>query len=91
MKPKFRTNLCRLFEIEYPVFQAGMGSVAGPELVAAVSNAGSLGILPATMVAPEEVRRSIRQVRQFTSRPFGVNLLLQQDMFPPATLTFPPT
>ncbi len=81
--PPFRTSLCEIFGIRYPIFQAGMGNVAGPELVAAVSNAGGLGILPATMMPPEEVRRSIRQVRQLTSRPFGVNLLLQEDMFPP--------
>ena len=44
-KPNFKTPLCGLLGIEYPVIQAGMGDVAGPDLVAAESNAGGLGIL----------------------------------------------
>jgi nitronate monooxygenase len=86
-KPIFKTDICRLFDIEYPIFQAGMGNVAGPELVAAVSNAGGLGILSATMLSPDAVRKSIQEVRQLTDKPFGINLLLQQDMFPPADFT----
>ena len=43
--PRFRTSLCDLLGIEYPVLQAGMTGVAGPALVAAVSRAGGLGIL----------------------------------------------
>lgn len=44
---QFRTPLCDLFDIEYPVLLAGMGGGSGPELAAAVSNAGGLGVLGA--------------------------------------------
>jgi nitronate monooxygenase len=71
-----RTPLCDLLGIEHPVFQSGMRRLAGPDLVAAVSNAGGLGILAGVGQPPEEVRRQIREVRALTSRPFGVNLWL---------------
>ena len=81
--PKFKTPLCDLLNITYPIVQAGMGDVAGPELVAAVSNAGGLGILSGTMVPPDVLQNNIRKIRSLTNRPFGVNLLLQQDIYPP--------
>jgi NAD(P)H-dependent flavin oxidoreductase YrpB (nitropropane dioxygenase family) len=56
---KFKTSLCDLLKIEYPIIQAGMGDVAGPELVAAVCNAGGLGILAATMVPPDVLRNNM--------------------------------
>ncbi|MEE9400650.1 MAG: nitronate monooxygenase, partial [Dehalococcoidia bacterium] len=40
-----RTKLCDMLGIEYPIFLAGMGGVCGPTIVAAVSNAGGLGVL----------------------------------------------
>jgi nitronate monooxygenase len=85
--PRFRTSLCDLFGIEYPIVQSGMGSVAGPALAAAVSRAGGLGILGCAHVPPDEVRKRIREVKQLTDRPFGVNLLLHTDMWPPADMT----
>jgi nitronate monooxygenase len=78
-----RTPICSLLGIEHPVVQAGMAGAAGPELVAAVSNAGGLGILPGLNVAPHTLREQIRKVRALTSRPFGVNLWLHADMWPP--------
>lgn len=81
------TRLCDLLKIKYPIIQAGMANVAGPDLVAAVSNAGGLGILPATMIAPNVLREDIRRIRDLTSQPFGVNLLLHRDFFPPADFT----
>jgi len=78
-----KTPICDLLNIEYPIIQSGMFDVAGPELVAAVCNAGGLGILSATMLLPEVLLERIKKIRQLTSRPFGVNLLLQQDLFPP--------
>jgi nitronate monooxygenase len=78
-----RTPMCDLLGIEHPIFQAGMAAAAGPELVAAVSNAGGLGILPGLNVAPETLRQQIRAVRALTSKPFGVNLWLHADMWPP--------
>ena len=78
------TPLCQLLNIRYPIFQAGMADVAGPELVAAVSNAGGLGILTATMVPPDVLKERIGKIRELTDKPFGVNLILHQDLFPPA-------
>lgn len=79
-----KTRLCDILGIKYPIIQAGMANVAGPDLVAAVSNAGGMGILPATMVAPDILRQEIRKIRGLTKQPFGVNLILHRDFFPPA-------
>jgi nitronate monooxygenase len=84
MREVLRTPLCDLLGIEYPVLQSGMGSVAGPDLVAEVSRAGGLGILAGLNVPPEELRSRIRQVRELTDRPFGVNLWLHTELRPPA-------
>ncbi|HXG66214.1 MAG TPA: nitronate monooxygenase, partial [Blastocatellia bacterium] len=81
---EFRTALCDLLGIRYPILQAGMGSgVASPALVAAVSNAGGLGILTGTLVPPDELRQQIRQIRKLTDKPFGVNLILHPKLLPP--------
>lgn len=75
-----RTKLCVSLDIEYPIFQAGMGVYKGlittPELVAAVSNAGGMGCLGATGLEPEELRDAIRRTRMLTDRPFGVDLII---------------
>ena len=84
-----RTPLCDLLGIEYPILQSGMGAVAGPDLVAEVSRAGGLGILAGLNVVPDDLRAMIREVRQATDRPFGVNLWLHSDLRPtldPATI-----
>lgn len=67
----------RLCGIQRPVFQAGMAGLAGPSLVAAVSNAGGLGHLGGLRVAPRLLRQWITQTRRLTGRPFGVNLVPQ--------------
>ena len=78
-RPILHTELCDILGIEYPIMLAGMG-VWGmgtpPELVAAVSDAGGLGVLGGSALSPEEVRRRIQRVRQLTDKPFGVDLLL---------------
>src|SRR5262247_2845202 len=79
----FRTALCDLLGIEYPIVQSGMGAIAGPELVAEVCRAGGLGILAGLNVPPDDLRRMIRRVRELTDRPFGVNLWLHRDLRPP--------
>src|SRR5262244_1690464 len=72
-----RTDFCDLLGIEYPIVAAPMGpDLTGPELVAAVSNAGGLGILQAQFCPPPVFREEIRRVRALTAKPFGVNLLL---------------
>lgn len=80
---RFRTALCDLLGIEYPIIQSGMGSVAGPDLVAEVSRAGGLGVLAGLNVPPDDLRAMIRQVRALTARPLGVNLWLHSALQPP--------
>ncbi|MNV36042.1 Nitronate monooxygenase [compost metagenome] len=70
-----QTAVTRMLGIEHPIVQGGMQWVARAELVAAVSNAGALGILTAlTQPSPEDLRREIARVQDMTDRPFGVNL-----------------
>ncbi|MBM3573729.1 MAG: nitronate monooxygenase, partial [Alphaproteobacteria bacterium] len=80
---KLHTSLCDDLKIEYPVFLAGMGvkgHATPPGLVAAVSDAGGMGILGCSWLDSDEVRRRIRAVRNLTDRPFGVDLLLPASM-----------
>jgi nitronate monooxygenase len=70
------TAFTRMFGLRYPIMQAPMGSVSSPELVAAVSTAGGMGMLACAGMPPELVRQQIRQVRALTDKPFGINLLL---------------
>src|SRR5204863_2594573 len=72
--------LCSTLGIRYPIIQSGMSRVAGPDLVAAVSNAGGLGILAALRLEPEQLRTQIRRVRELTDAPFGVNLWLHPEV-----------
>jgi nitronate monooxygenase len=72
-----KTSLCRMLGIEHPIIAAPMGpDLTGPDLVAAVSNAGGLGILQSQLCPPPLFRQEIRRVRALTDRPFGVNLIL---------------
>lgn len=69
------TRFTRLLGIQHPVVQAGMGGVARAGLVAAVSNAGGLGMLGMIRMPPEFIREQIRKTGALTNRPFGVNLV----------------
>jgi nitronate monooxygenase len=69
------TVLTQRLGIVHPVIQAGMAGVARAELVAAVSNAGALGMLGMLRMPPDFIREQIRQTRALTDRPFGVNLV----------------
>src|SRR6266545_8019945 len=53
----FRTTLCDLLDIEYPIVQSGMGAIAGPDLVVEVCRAGGLGILAGLNVPPDDLRK----------------------------------
>lgn len=74
-----RTALCEMLGIEIPIIQAPIGSATSPELAAAVSNAGGLGMLALSWRNREEVRQAIRDTRALTRQPFGVNLVLEWD------------
>ena len=71
-----KTSLCTLLGITHPIIQGGMAWVATAELVAAVSEAGGLGILGGGNAPPDYVRAQIRETRQRTDKPFGVNIPL---------------
>lgn len=83
MRPVLRTRLCELLDTEYPIVQSGMRDIAGPDLVAAVSNAGGLGILAGLLLTADQLRKAIADIRTRTIHPFGVNLLLPSDLRPP--------
>lgn len=70
------SRITNLLGTRYPVFQGGMAWVSSASLVAAVSNAGGLGILGSGSMQPEEVISEIRLIKSATSRPFGVNIML---------------
>jgi len=72
-----KTPLCHQLGIEYPIFSVGMGGgMAGPELVAAVSNAGGCGVLGMGGLPAPYIRKQIQQLRTLTTKPFGVNIIL---------------
>ncbi|BGP52820.1 hypothetical protein JCM8202_003901 [Rhodotorula sphaerocarpa] len=78
------TELTKKLGIRIPVVQGGMMWVGRPELTAAVSNAGGLGILTGlTPGSPEALREAIRDVRKLTSKPFAVNLTFLPSISPP--------
>ena len=67
-------DFCGRLGIEVPLLSAPMTSITTPELVAAVSNAGGLGILAADLMSPEEIISAAAQTKRLTDRPFGINL-----------------
>ena len=71
-----KTALSELLGIEHPIVQGGMAWVSTAELVAAVSEAGGLGILAAGNASPNYVHDQIRQTIAMTSKPFGLNIPL---------------
>src|SRR2546422_10567131 len=72
-----RTRLTELLGIEHPVVLGGMGRGATvPSMVAAVSEAGGMGVLGVTRYPADRVAEQSAAVRAATSRPFGLNLLL---------------
>jgi nitronate monooxygenase len=79
----FETRVTRLFGIKYPIVGGCMMHVSKPEFVAAISNAGALGMMASAMYEEkEEFREAVRKVRSLTDKPFGVNLSLFPAMRP---------
>jgi NAD(P)H-dependent flavin oxidoreductase YrpB (nitropropane dioxygenase family) len=71
------TRVCDVLGIEHPIVQTGMaGGYTNPELVAAVSNAGGLGVLGCLGRTADQAVADIRRIRALTERPFGVNFVL---------------
>jgi enoyl-[acyl-carrier protein] reductase II len=73
-----RTRICEMLGIEHPIIQGPIGPAVSPELVAAVSNAGGLGSIPAVMRSGDQLRQFIDTVveRVEPGRPFAVNHLI---------------
>lgn len=72
-----KTRITELFGIEHPIIQGGMHYVGYAELVAAVSNAGGLGIITAlTQPTPEDLAKEIARCKEMTDKPFGVNITI---------------
>src|SRR4249920_820591 len=69
-------KITSLFNIEYPIIQAGMIWCSGWELASAVSNAGGLGLIGSGSMYPEILRGHIRKCKDATKKPFGVNVPL---------------
>jgi NADH:quinone reductase (non-electrogenic) len=79
----FTTRVTELFGIKYPIIQGGMMWISRAELVAAVSNAGGLGIVTAfTFPTLKEFAAEIKKTRELTDRPFGVNITLLPTLRP---------
>lgn len=67
------TRITDLLRIEHPIIQGAMTWVSFAPLVAAVSNAGGLGILGAAFMSVEELHDGIREIKRLTRKPYGVN------------------
>jgi len=79
----FKTRITELFDIKYPITQGGMMWISRAELVAAVSNAGGLGIITAfTFPTPQGLADEIKKTRELTDKPFGVNITLLPTLRP---------
>ena len=74
-----KTKITELFGIKHPILLSGMSWISVPKMVAAVSNAGGLGILATGPFNAEQTRAAIKEIRSLTDKPFGAN----------ATLLFP--
>lgn len=71
-----KTRFTELVGCSVPIQQAGMGSLANPELAAAVSEAGGLGMVTVTGLPTPNLIRELETVRKRTSRPFGANFII---------------
>lgn len=75
-------ELTNLLNIKYPIIQAPMaGGTTTSQLVAAVSNAGALGMIGAGYMNPESLRQQLQEIRKLTIYPFGVNLFVPNEFY----------
>lgn len=76
-----KTRMTELFGIEHPILLSGMSWISVPEMVAAVANAGGLGLLATGVLGTDQTRAAVREIRELTDKPFGANVSL---LFPGA-------
>src|SRR5262249_4993231 len=81
----FSTRLTQDYGLKFPFVSAGMGFIALPELVAAVSNAGGIGLLGVGPAPPPVMQQMIQEIKKLTPRPFGVDFVHENTSFGPAT------
>jgi enoyl-[acyl-carrier protein] reductase II len=67
-------RLTHLLNIQYPIFQGGMGNISNARLTAAVSEAGGLGTIGVGTMTPEEVEKIILETKTLTTKPFALNI-----------------
>jgi len=77
-----KTRITEVFGIKYPILLSGMSWISVPKMVAAVSNAGGLGILATGPMNPKQTRMAVQEIRKLTDKPFGANASL---IFPGAS------
>lgn len=75
----FKSVLCDMIGIKYPIIQGGMAWIADSSLAAAVSNAGGLGLIAGANAPVDYIRDQIRKTKELTDKPFGVNIMLMSD------------
>jgi NAD(P)H-dependent flavin oxidoreductase YrpB (nitropropane dioxygenase family) len=84
MSAHLTTKFTETFGVEHPIVQGGMQWVGRAELVAAVANAGGLGMITAlTQPTPADLEKEIARTRDLTDKPFGVNLTILPSITPP--------
>jgi enoyl-[acyl-carrier protein] reductase II len=71
-----KTRITQFFGISYPILLSGMSWISVPKMVAAVSNAGGLGMLATGPMNAEMTRAAIREIKSLTDKPFGANATL---------------
>jgi len=76
-----KTRITEILGIEHPILLSGMSWISVPKMVAAVSNAGGLGILATGVLDTEQTRKAVREIRELTDKPCGANVSL---LFPGA-------
>jgi enoyl-[acyl-carrier protein] reductase II len=76
-----KTRVTETLGIEHPILMSGMSWVSVPKMVAAVSEAGGLGLLATGVLDTEETRAAVKEIRSLTDKPFGANVSL---LFPGA-------
>jgi len=77
-----KTRLTEMLGIQHPIVLSGMSWISVPKMVAAVSNAGGLGILATGPLDADQTRKAIREIKSLTDKPFGTNATL---LFPGAS------
>lgn len=84
-QPGIHTRLTREYGVRLPFVGAGMGFIATPPLVAAVSNAGGIGVLGNAIEPPPSTQALIQQIKLSTSKLFGIDFIVDDSAFGPLT------